>query len=134
MLPSEPCISRVSPVVEKCPLDPEAKGDDDDHQSSPANEPPSPTVPIFEKSTCGNADGAEVDAMASGATMARARGRRRGDIGGLRDIFKDAREGKEGVGGLSCEGFGSCRRVVTVGAFEVSQENIREVIYLDGRS
>lgn len=51
----------VSPSVEKGS---EGLADvEPDHQSNPENEPPNPTLPIREKSTCGRVDGAGVDAM-----------------------------------------------------------------------
>lgn len=56
--------TNVSPSDEKVGLliADEAKGESVDHQSRPENDPPSATVPIFEKSTWGRDAGAVVEA------------------------------------------------------------------------
>lgn len=56
----------MSPSDEKVglPVADEAKGDSEDHQSRPEKDPPSATVPIFEKSTWGRDAGAMVEATA----------------------------------------------------------------------
>jgi hypothetical protein len=53
----------VLPVVEKVDDGDDEEFDGVAYQSNPANAPPRPTVPIFEKSTCGRDDGAGVEAM-----------------------------------------------------------------------
>jgi hypothetical protein len=55
-------------------VDAEAKGEESDHQSRPLKDPPNPTVPMREKSTCGNVDGAGVDAMAESSNGKRKKG------------------------------------------------------------
>ena len=79
-LPSEDARKTVSPSTEKEGTEEVAAKEDGDHQSRPAKDPPNPTVPIREKSTCGKEDGAGVPAMAgsmNGAKMTdRYRGRR----------------------------------------------------------
>ena len=81
-------MKTVSPVVEKAEdeLDVEEKDDESDHQSSPLNDPPRPTVPIREKSTWGRFDGAGVAAMTG------MRNGKRSNEGKLSDMVKrDAR-------------------------------------------
>ena len=77
----------VSPSAEKDGVDEDDAEEDDVDQSRPAKDPPRPTVPIREKSTWGNEDGAE-DAMAvrtKGDSMVRGKidGRLRDMVGGL---------------------------------------------------
>jgi len=92
-------MKTVSPVVENAEdeLDVDEKGEESDHQSSPVNDPPSPTVPIREKSTCGRSDGAVVAAMAG------MRNGRRNNGGKFRDMTSErmgweVREPKGSVG------------------------------------
>jgi hypothetical protein len=72
----------VSPVEEKIDADAaeEENGEESDHQSKPSKDPPSPTVPIREKSTCGSDDGAGVDAMAGRKNGRRNRGGKTNDM------------------------------------------------------
>ena len=70
-LPSEDARKTVSPSAEKVGTDEVAAKVDGDHQSRPAKDPPNPTVPIREKSTCGKEEGAGDPAMAGSMNNAR---------------------------------------------------------------
>ena len=72
-MPFDNRTNRVSPDVENEGVDEddEEEGLEGDHQSKPLKDPPRPTVPIREKSTCGNVDGAGVEDMARGRSVRR---------------------------------------------------------------
>lgn len=77
-LPSAFCINSEAPSAENLapPVDVEAKGEEEVHQSRPAKDPPNPTCPMREKSTWGREVGAVV-AVARGSEIRRRAARRR---------------------------------------------------------